>query len=322
MTIVLVEVAAFILTLIAQPLNFMSSLGLSSLYLLWNVLLAGFLLCRLRQRVAKDPFIIGVFYALIACLLAFCVTELVAQYVLFLVRGEPFQWARFMSLLAAASLISLLILRLFTLLGTLELRHKSEAEARVQALQSRIRPHFLFNAFNTIAELTVQSPSQAEQAIESLSTLFRASMDKATNKHSLDSEIHLCQRYLQLERWRLNDHLQVVWENSVSNPRAWQIPKLILQPLVENAVVHGRDAQGNIEINIDIKETKNHLSIRIMNNINNLNSDSGGRDEPGNGIAMDNIRERLFVLYDDRQAFKVRASDGKYQVIMRIPKEV
>jgi two-component system sensor histidine kinase AlgZ len=201
----------------------------------------------------------------------------------------------------------------------LEWRHKVEAQARLQALQSRIRPHFLFNSLNTISELTATEPEQAEQAIASLSSLFRASLDEAKNMHTLDSEIHLCERYLELERWRLADKLEIEWINSIENTRTWQVPKLILQPLLENAVMHGADKYGCVKLTIDLRESKTDLSIKVVNSQGI--KDQSNNQNKGNGIALNNIRERLFVLYDDQQAFRIRNDPDKYQVIMRLPKK-
>jgi two-component system sensor histidine kinase AlgZ len=234
MIVVVVEILAIIVVLAFYQNELLKHLGFVSLYLLWVTLISVFVLCRLRRWIIKQKYSIGFCAALGICLLAFTVVELVAQYVLYGIAQELINWERFLRLLLASTLTSLILLRFFSLLGVLESRHKVEAQARLQALQSRIRPHFLFNSLNTIAELVATEPDQAEQAITSLSSLFRASLDEARNMHTLDSEVHLCKRYLDLERWRSGDKLEVEWLNSISNTRTWQVPKLILQPLIEN----------------------------------------------------------------------------------------
>lgn len=320
MIVLVVELSAIVLVLSFYAQDFLKNLGLVSVYLLWIVLLAAAVLCFLRKKMLRQNTLAGMSMALAICLTAFVITEVFAQYILYGITLQPFNWERFYRLFIAASIVSLMMLRFFSLLGVMEWRHKVEAQARLQALQSRIKPHFLFNSLNTISELAATNPQQAELAIGSLSTLFRASLDEARNLHTLDSEVHLCKRYLELEKYRLAERLSVTWEISIENTRTWQVPKLILQPLLENAVVHGADENGKVELLVDLRETKNELSIMVVNNRAPLLSQAE-REKTGHGIALNNIRERLFVLYDDQQTFKVRDEKNKYQVIMRIPKQ-
>ena len=136
-----------------------------------------------------------------------------------------------------------------------------------------------------------------------------------TNKqnHSLANELKLCEKYIELEAWRLGPKLSITWNNDIQDSSFWQIPKLLFQPLIENSVVHGKLDDGSVNIIIDLKESKKYLSIKITNDI-------GNSEQSGNGIAVENIRERLFTLYDDQYKFKVNQSSAKYSVIMQIPK--
>jgi len=233
-------------------------------------------------------------------------------------RGLINRWAAlgvvFISFTVCVSILVLLF-RLIAVLGTLERRNRAEARSRLSALQSRIKPHFLFNSLNTVSELIVTNPEQAESAVQSLAKLFRANLQDESSSHSLESELDLCLRYLRLERWRMGDKLKVKTEVHVAKANRWLVPHLILQPLVENAVMHGKDRTGAVSIKIDIRETASHVSARIENS-----QGDGAAISQGNGIAVENIQERLFVLYDDDHSFKVRQSGEFYQVIMRIPK--
>ena len=314
--LIAIEVAAIAVCLLFFFQDFLTSLALVSFYLIWSVVLSAFLLCKTRKRIMRLPARQGLLLAFAVCMASFLIIELSAQFLIHRFLGTGFNEVRFWRFFAAAGLIYLLVLRFFYLLGLIEWRNKTEVQARMQALQSRIRPHFLFNSLNTISELTASQPEQAEQAIASLSSLFRASLDEAKNLHTLDSEIHLCERYLELEQWRLGDKLDVVWNKAVSLPRTWLVPKLILQPLIENAVFHGQDESGRILVEIDIKETNHDLSIMVVNRKHGKKVRA-----KGHGIAVDNIRERLFVLYDDNQVFKIRDEQDRYQVIMRLPKQ-
>lgn len=217
--------------------------------------------------------------------------------------------------LLISNLLCLLAIRFFLLIDQLNARSKCEAESRVLALQSRIQPHFLFNSLNTISELTQADPQQAEQAIHSLSILFRASLENEKKHHSLENEFTLCERYLELERWRLGDRLKVNWSKNVEQSARWRVPKLLIQPLCENAIVHGKLDNGDVNISIDTRESRHHISIMIENDKSKSSSASSG-----NGIALDNIRERLQVLYDDQQTFRVKESATKYSVLVRVPK--
>nr|WHW29627.1 hypothetical protein [uncultured bacterium] len=291
-------------------------LGYYTIYSQWVVLGSLFLVCQLRKRINRlRPKQIFAASAGI-CFLVFVIVEIAAQWLSSRFYPIGLDTSLWIHRALAAILIIFLLHRLILLLQTLEERSQAESQARMQALQSRIRPHFLFNSLNTIAELTATAPQQAEQAIYSLSLLFRAGMENIERSHTLDAELNLCKRYLELEHWRLAEKLDVTINISVAEAERWQVPKLMLQPLVENAVVHGARADGSISLEIDIKETAKHISILIKNSIG-----AGPDGVAGNGMAVENVRERLFVMYDDDQSFKVRQSEGFYQVIMRIPKK-
>jgi len=214
-----------------------------------------------------------------------------------------FDWARLIRHSLIAIIASLVTLRCFSLIGIHERRAKSEANNRVAALQNRIRPHFLFNSLNTIAELVHVDADHADKAIDSLALLFRASLEN--------------ERRFQLERWRLQDRLHIEWNVQVQKDTKVKVPKLILQPLIENAIRHGVTEDGSISVTIDVRETSSDLSLMVKN----LKGVQPAIRE-GHGIAVDNIRERLFVLYDDQQTFRVKESKRNYSVIMRFPKQV
>lgn len=289
-------------------------LGYYSIYLQWCVLGSVALVCFFRQRLNTLPANFRVYASSALCFIVFLIVEMIVQQLI--VRYLPQAPEHDLLSLSLAAVIAIFMVHRFIyLLGVSELRDKAEVQSRIEALQARIRPHFLFNSLNTISELAATQPEQAEQAISDLSLLFRASLENINKFHSLDAELNLCRRYIELERWRLGDKLTVNWQSSVAQAKSWQVPKLILQPLIENAVIHGAQSNGHVEMTIDVKETKQHLSIMVEN----LKGQSTERH--GNGIAIDNIKERLFVLYDDKQSFKVREQAKVYQVIMRCPKQ-
>jgi len=317
-TVIVTELAVMLFWLVNAENTNASSFGLWSLYGLWLVLISIFLLCLFRSSISSMPYILGALSVIVIYFVVLVSIEAFISYQLSM-QGEVSQlnWGRVIRIGVAGLIVILFLLRLFAFLNVLESRNKAEAESRVLALQSRINPHFLFNSLNTISELTVQAPADAEKAINSLAMLFRASLENDRTEHSVEHELTLCQRYIELERWRLGDKLNVQWQVDIKNPSAWRVPKLILQPLIENAIVHGKQESGHIKVLIDLRESSKHLSLMIENKLG-VNAEG----TTGHGIALDNIRERLFTLYDDQQLFRVKQSNDVHSVLLRVPKQI
>lgn len=292
-------------------------LGIYSLYLQWWSLGSLFALCWLRgplTRIKSDwrQFLAILFICVSVFVLVEAVTHLVVNRYLSSTVAIEDSFRR----LVACIIFLLVAMRVVALLGTLEVRVSAESDSRIQALQSRIRPHFLFNSLNTISELAATRSEHAEHAINSLAMLFRATLETESKRHTLESELNLCRRYESLERLRLSKRLKVNWHVEVKEPETWVVPKLILQPLLENGITHGVEADGSINIDLDIRETTTHLSLMISNGV-----DESAPSDGGNGIALENTRERLFVMYDDQQTLKVKQTADSYCIIMRIPKQ-
>ncbi|MEQ1592979.1 MAG: histidine kinase [Thiobacillaceae bacterium] len=187
-------------------------------------------------------------------------------------------------------------------------------EARLQALQARIRPHFLFNSLNAVLSLVRNDPVRAERALEDLADLFRASMSESRQLVPLEDEIHLTRAYLELEQLRLGDRLQVLWHID-KMPGDALIPPLLIQPLVENAVYHGIEPQrdsGEISLNVYRSQDKVHIVIK-----NPIAEDPS--HHKGNGIALDNIRERLLLHFDLDASLKSEPMGAVYQVHIILP---
>lgn len=188
------------------------------------------------------------------------------------------------------------------------------AEARVLALNARIRPHFFFNSLNGVLGVIRSDPRRAEAALESLADLFRELMQENRELVTLTNEIEIANRYLDLERLRLGDRLKVEWDlrNCPLNAR---VPPLMLQPLLENAVYHGIEpstSPGHILIRITQRGRELHIWI-----INPLCE--GARHQQGNRMAMNNIRERLALFFDLEAHLQAGAHDGHYEVHVRLP---
>ncbi|MCB1575667.1 MAG: histidine kinase, partial [Xanthomonadales bacterium] len=169
--------------------------------------------------------------------------------------------------MAISGIVGALALRYFFVQHQYRARVESETDARIQALQSRIRPHFLFNSMNTIASLTRSDPRLAEQVTEDLAALFRVSLSDARVPVTLAEEVELATQYLRIEQQRLGERLRIDVDMR-DLPQSARLPALIIQPLVENAVYHGIEPStepGLVEVHgrlTDDKEASMEIVVR------------------------------------------------------------
>jgi two-component system sensor histidine kinase AlgZ len=188
------------------------------------------------------------------------------------------------------------------------------AEARIQALQARIRPHFLYNSINAVLALMRSDPRRAERALEDLADLFRVLMADNRTLAPIANEVELARQYLAIEELRLGDRLRVRWRIDGMPPDAL-VPPLVLQPLIENAVYHGiepSDTGGEIEI--DVSLAGKQLVMELRNPF-----PGGGKHSAGNRMAIVNIRERLQLHFDAEASMRSEVKDGSYRVTIRMP---
>jgi two-component system sensor histidine kinase AlgZ len=192
---------------------------------------------------------------------------------------------------------------------------QAEERARFDALQARIRPHFLFNSMNVIASLIRARPAQAEAAVEDLADLFRAALGRADAQTTLGEELDLARGYLRIEELRLGARLKLDWDVAML-PRELILPPLLLQPLVENAVYHGIQplpeggevgVRGHVDAGAVVIEVRNPCPPPVARR--------GG----GNGIALANIRSRLALHYAGRAALSVDQQPESFTCTLRIP---
>jgi two-component system sensor histidine kinase AlgZ len=172
--------------------------------------------------------------------------------------------------------------------------HPANASARLAELQSRIRPHFLFNALNTALALVRADPERAEAVLENLAQLFRVALAEAGASVALEEEIDLAKRYLAIEQVRFGSRLQVRWQISEdARVAAARVPPLVLQPLVENAVRHGVEpAVGGGRVTVSASVQRGQVVVQVSNTVGSEPS------TPGHGMALHNVRERLRLLHD------------------------
>lgn len=218
--------------------------------------------------------------------------------------------------LMVTAIIGVLGLRYLILTHRAEVDAKGQQEAKMQALQSRIRPHFLFNSLNSIASLTRTDPERAEAVLHDLADLFRVLLADARRLVPISAEREISRQYLEIEKLRLGDRLKVKW--NVSNiPRAALIPALTLQPLLENAIYHGIETRfGGGMVSIDMWSEGETLNILISNPLPEANSRSHIQ---GNKIAQDNIIQRLQTQYGQSASMQAFQEGGHYHVKVKMP---
>jgi two-component system sensor histidine kinase AlgZ len=292
-------------------------LALTSLFVQWIVLLSAAVLCRLRPLMARMPAATaGALCCAIVVTLSLICTAVADYYEL----GGPLPRTGEVNLYLRHALISLimsaLLLRYFYLQSQWRKQEQAELRARIESLQARIRPHFLFNSLNSIASLVVVDPYKAEQAVLDLSDLFRASLAKPGSLVPWREELELAQRYLSIERYRLGERLQLQWE-IVDVPDDLPIPQLTLQPLLENALIYG--IQPRIEGGLVRVEASYHdgvFQLCVSNPYEQL-----GEEPPSRGThqALTNIDARLVALFGPRASLSVERRDGRHFTCLRYP---
>jgi two-component system, LytTR family, sensor histidine kinase AlgZ len=211
----------------------------------------------------------------------------------------PLAWAELVAPLSPWQMAALLLAGLAlagSVLAWLDWRARlwqpSEARVRLAELQSRIRPHFLFNALNTAVALVRVEPDQAERVLEDLAELFRVALSEQGASVSLDEEVALAQRYLAIEQVRYGSRLKVYWELDAAVGRA-RVPPLVLQPLVENAVRHGVEpAVEGGSIWVQASARRGQAVVLVSNTV------PADESQPGAGLALANVAERLHLLHD------------------------
>jgi two-component system sensor histidine kinase AlgZ len=319
--VVIGEMLALVLTLAPGSAgDRWADLGLVSLYVQWVALTGTAVLCLARRHLATLG---DVPAATLAYLLLLAVIAGVALTVLaladrigldaLLAHGwhDGFLWRS----LAIGAIVAAVSLRYFYVRHQWQRQVLAESRAHLEALQARIRPHFLFNSLNTVASLTRSRPEVAEATIEDLAELFRASLADPSAGVPLAVELELARRYLNIERLRLGDRLDVDWQaDGLDGELA--MPALIVQPLLENAVYHGiepRAEGGTLRVRGGREGDDCFLVID-----NPLAPGSGTRAD-GNRMALDNIRERLRAFYGRDGLLVTAELDGRFEATLTLP---
>jgi two-component system sensor histidine kinase AlgZ len=326
--VLIVELVAIILAIARQALrgNFWIDLAACSLFLLWIGLGCAAVLCRARPWLATMP---AARAATIAIAMLVAVVGVVSELVYqvgqlwsdgLLDAGDdvfPADHAGFLLRnLAVGFIVSALALRYFYVSAEWKRSIEMAALASIRALQARIRPHFLFNSMNTIASLTRSNPARAEQAIEDLADLFRASLSDAHTQIALKDEIEIARTHQRIEQLRLGERLHVEW-NIDGLPLRAQVPSLIIQPLLENAVYHGIEmlpAGGTVHISGGLVQDRIEIEVR-----NPVVTQQGYSEREGNRMALENIRQRLELAWPGRARVETSNGDGEFRAKLVFP---
>ncbi len=302
--VLVAELVALMLAISASGLQRFSwdTLALISVQIQWVVVFSAIALCRLRFWLARLSPVKAGFISYGLVLLITLVLSIAGQWIIYGASGYAFEadhsftfngW-QLLNNMVISAILSGTFLRYLYLQQQLRNQQQAEMQARIQALQSRIRPHFLFNCMNSIASLISVDPEMAERLVEDLSELFRASLAEPT-LIPLERELALCRHYLDIEQLRLGDRLVIDWQVGQYNHEI-KIPSLMLQPLLENAIFHGIEPlSGGGVVTLKVAENDKELSIAIINPYPPAKMVSENQDTPTrhNRMALDNIRRRL-----------------------------
>ncbi|WP_413664049.1 sensor histidine kinase [Microbulbifer sp. CNSA002] len=311
------ELLALVLVLALDGLPEFSwqRLGLISLVIQWVILPSAALLCRLRPSLAKMPHKLAGGLSFIAVLSVLILVMAVQRSLRAVLLQTSFDSWGFAGDCLLGAICAGVVLRYAYLQQQLYNQQQAELGARIEALQSRIRPHFLFNSMNSLASLIAVDPDRAERLVEDLCALFRASLADP-KLVPLAQEITLAQRYLEIEALRLGERLRQSWQLDAGLDKI-QLPSMLLQPLLENAVLHGvAQLRAGGEISVQLSQGGGIFKVVIENP---LPQDSAVPAKTGNGMATENIRQRLTAYYGDRFKFTARREEGRYRVILQLP---
>lgn len=325
--VLIVELTAVVLALARQGTgpggDFWGDLARTSLFLLWVGLVCAALLCWTRSRLERLTVARGSAAVLTLLLAAIAAISAGAYFIghsrfaigngaagFFPSQAWPFVGRN----MAIGFVIVAVALRYFYVTHQWRRNIEMRAAARVHALQARIRPHFLFNSMNTIASLTRSDAALAEQAVQDLADLFRASLSDQHQTITLEEELEVARTYQRIEALRLGSRLQVSWDVD-RLPRDARVPGLLLQPLIENAIYHGiepRPEGGTVSVVGEL--TGDLVTIVVRNPVAERQS-----EREGHRLALANIRERLTLLYGELALVKAGRFDGEYIVTLRFP---
>ncbi|MEB3766804.1 sensor histidine kinase [Acinetobacter sp. MD2] len=296
------------------------------LYLYWVEVVFAFVVDRYQQNLSRvsHATALGVGFCILESIIV-CTTIFLNGLNVMLQHHHGFSWQveqLFIGLplhLGYGLLLGVFCLRYLYIRDQWMRQQHSELQARIQALQARIQPHFLFNSLNSVVSLIAIDPDKAEDMLINLSRLFRASLQELKLVPLCD-EIELCRQYIAIEQMRLGERLEMDWR--LARPDVLmgiQIPLLSLQPLLENSIFHGVEKMsGACKISLLIEVLEQQVNIVISNHYPLKQQ----RQRQGHGLALDNVKQRLRAYYGYAADIRFFAVDGIFTTILRFPTQV
>jgi two-component system sensor histidine kinase AlgZ len=296
----------------------LAQVGLATLYVQWLCLVNLALLCLLRPRLARAPTPLAAAIMLVVVAGMSATGAAVAAWLQStLALGALPAGASTTGVVGSSAAMAVLVaaaaLRYAYVAAQWRQGVAASARAQFDALQARIRPHFLFNSMNTIAALIRTRPADAETAVEDLSDLFRAALRDDRRRSTLAEDVELARRYLAIEKLRLGPRLEV--EADIPELPVIDTPPLLLQPLVENAVVHGIECLpkgGTLRLRLTVASATVTIEVHNPRPVER-------RPSRGTGTALDNIRRRLAFHFGDRARMEVDEGADYYAVRLHLP---
>ncbi|MEE9396934.1 MAG: histidine kinase [Methylococcales bacterium] len=326
MLVLFVQLLAFVLELAdgsSTPLSGLwSDLGLKSIFILWIALVSAVVIYPMQAFLSQckemiQGLIVFAIVQTVTLLVSWIIYDYMPQQELILFTEEIESIGeQYFRNIAISSIVSALLLHYLYIQSQWRKQVRAESEARLDALQSRMRPHFLFNSLNTIANLCRVDPDVAEDIVLSLAELFRACLKSEARLVPLIEELSLIHQYLRIEKQRLDERLRFVLDLDAL-PQDALVPPFSLQPLIENAIYHGLElASEGGELAVQGQLDKDKITIIVRNSIPEQQTVS---TRPGNGLAVESIRTRLQSSFPDQSQLFISTVEGVYQVRLVFP---
>lgn len=324
--VLIAELLAIVITLVTRRIsdNLFQDLLLVSLFVQWVALSGAATLCAARHFLNRLPNARALGFAFLLLLSVVLVVSEAAVWVLWLtgaVSSPRPEWYAYFHIqnFTVAAIINALALRYFLARHQLRQRTLSEAQARVEVLRSRMRPHFLFNTMNIIASLIRSAPDKAETAVVDMADLLRTMLGDSENLVPVSNEIAIAKKYLDIEALRLDNRLRVDW-NVGKFQRKAVMPVLILQPLIENAIQHGIEAiPAGGTINVRLWEDGDTIHITVTNPLPRVRAKAAAVAPAHSERALDNLRLRLASHYSDAARVEITQEPERFSVTVEIP---
>ena len=299
-------------------LGSISTFAYATAFAQWLALTVALVLCKAREHLVRFPPWLG--FALAAILPAL-ITAVAAWFIYVIDRATYSNvlqavgaWRFVLSIALMIGLLTAVMLRYFYVRDQWQEQVRVNAKASLQALQARINPHFLFNSMNTIAALVRRDPATAETAIEDLSDLFRAALGDDDTESTLAQELQIVRQYLAIEQLRLGARLRLDWQVADDLPMDCPMPRLMLQPLFENAVVHGiAPLPEGGEIRFEARLEAGLLHFMLSNPV------PPQQVFAGHGHALASVKKRLELFYGSTAGITERQSEGRFISHMQVP---